>query len=202
MTMMEQRLEALKREVMELHNLAKKSVKICLDGLKCDDKKRIEACKIEQEADVLHTDIDFNCVTAIALFQPVARDLRFIVSMMKISSSYERITDLTQEISMYECMTPPIIDKFEDMQSTILKMFEVVEDAYAGNVENLKSRLWKLDDKVDKGYVEVIDMITDMGMCSADIVLAARHMERIGDLLGKVGSRIIFIEEGRRVWIK
>jgi len=200
--MIEQKLEALKNEVMKLHELAKKSVDICLDGLKCNDERRIETCKIEQEADVLHTDIDFNCVTAIALFQPVARDLRFIVSMMKISSSYERITDLTQEISMYECMEQSLIKKFEEMKETLLKMFEVVEDAYSGDVENLKSRLWKLDDRVDKSYVEVIDIITDMGSCSADMILAARHLERIGDLLGKVGARIIFIEEGRRIWIK
>ncbi len=202
MTMIEQRLEALKKDVMELHNLAKRSVEICLDGLKCDDKKRIEACRIEQEADVLHTDIDFNCVTAIALFQPVARDLRFLISMMKISGSYERITDLTQEISMYECTNPLLIEKFENMRNTLIRMFEVIEDAYRGDTENLKARLWELDDEVDRNYVEAIDLMTEKGVCSVDMVLTARHMERIGDLLGKVGARIIFIEEGRRVWIK
>ncbi len=202
MTMIEQRLEALKKDVLELHNLAKRSVEICLDGLKCDDKKRIEACRIEQEADVLHTDIDFNCVTAIALFQPVARDLRFLISMMKISGSYERITDLTQEISMYECTNPLLIEKFENMRNTLIRMFEVIEDAYKGDTENLKARLWELDDDVDRNYVEVIDLMTEKGVCSVDMVLTARHMERIGDLLGKVGARIIFIEEGRRVWIK
>ncbi len=202
MTLIEHKLEVLKKDVMELHNLAKRSVEICLDGLRCDDRKRIEACKIEQEADVLHTDIDFNCVTAIALFQPVARDLRFLISMMKISSSYERITDLTQEISMYECTSPELIDKFENMKQSLLRMFEVIEDAYEGNIAGLREKLRELDDEVDKNYVEIIDMMGDKNICSVDMVLTARHMERIGDLLGKVGARIIFIEEGRRVWIK
>ncbi len=202
MTRMEQRLEILKKDVMELHNLAKRGVEICLDGLRCDDSKRIEACKIEQEADVLHTDIDFNCVTAIALFQPVARDLRFLISMMKISGSYERITDLTQEISMYDCTAPFLMDKFENMKVTLLKMFEVIEDAYNGDIKDLREKLWELDDEVDRNYVEAIDLMNEKSICSVDMVLTARHLERIGDLLGKVGARIIFIEEGRRVWIK
>ncbi len=202
MTRMEQRLEVLKKDVMELHNLAKRGVEICLDGLKCDDKKRIEACKIEQEADVLHTDIDFNCVTAIALFQPVARDLRFLISMMKISGSYERITDLTQEIAMYDCNAPFLMNKFEKMKETLLDMFKVIEEAYEGRVDDLRERLWELDDVVDRNYVEAIDEMNEKGICSVDMVLTARHLERIGDLLGKVGARIIFIEEGRRVWIK
>ncbi len=202
MTRMEQRLEVLKKDVMELHNLAKRGVEICLDGLKCDDKKRIEACKIEQEADVLHTDIDFNCVTAIALFQPVARDLRFLISMMKISGSYERITDLTQEISMYDCNAPFLMNKFEKMKETLLDMFKVIEEAYEGRVDDLRERLWELDDIVDRNYVEAIDEMNEKGICSVDMVLTVRHLERIGDLLGKVGARIIFIEEGRRVWIK
>ncbi len=200
--MIERRLEALKADVLELHKLAKKSVEICLEGLKGDDEVRRETAKIEQMADVLNTDIDFNCVTAIALYQPVARDLRFIISMMRIAGSYERITDLTQEISMYECSDDFLLEKFDGMVDTLLTMFEVIEKAYEGDTENLRKQLWALDDLVDRFYVEAMDYMSEMCGCSVDWVLTARHLERIGDLLGKVGARIIFIEEGRRVWIK
>ncbi len=200
--MIEKRLEALKAEVLELHKLAKKSTEICLEGLKGNDDVRRETAKIEQMADVLNTDTDFNCVTAIALYQPVARDLRFIISMMRIAGSYERITDLTQEISMYECSDEFLLEKFEGMVDTLLTMFEVIERAYEGDTENLRKQLWALDDLVDRYYVEAMDYMSEMCGCSVDWVLTARHLERIGDLLGKVGARIIFIEEGRRVWIK
>ncbi len=198
--MIERRLESLKSEVLEMHKLAKRCVEICLDGLKGNDEVRKEAVKIEQMADVLNTDIDFNCVTAIALYQPVARDLRFIISMMRISGSYERITDLTQEISMYYCDNEFLLNKFEGMVDTLLTMFEVIERAYEGDIEHLRTQLWALDDLVDKYYVEAMEYLEEC--CFVDWVLTARHLERIGDLLGKVGARIIFIEEGRRVWIK
>ena len=200
--MIERRLEALKADVLEMHRLAKRGVEICLDGLKGDDEARKEAVKIEQSADVLNTDIDFHCVTAIALYQPVARDLRFIISMMRIAGSYERITDLTQEISMYDCDDEFLLEKFEHMVDTLLTMFEVIERAYEGDIEHLRTQLWALDDLVDRYYVEAMDYMSEMCGCSVDWVLTARHLERIGDLLGKVGARIIFVEEGRRVWIK
>lgn len=200
--MIERRLEALKSDVLELHKLAKRSVEICLKGLRGDDEIRRETARIEQMADVLNTDIDFNCVTAIALYQPVARDLRFIISMMKISSSYERITDLTQEITMYECSDEFLLEKFDNMVDTLLTMFEVIERAYEGDTENLRRQLWALDDLVDRYYVEAMDRMSEMSRCSVDWIITARHLERIGDLLGKIGARIIFIEEGRRVWIK
>jgi len=200
--MIERRLEALKSDVLELHKLAKRSVEICLKGLRSDDEIRRETARIEQMADVLNTDIDFNCVTAIALYQPVARDLRFIISMMKISSSYERITDLTQEITMYECSDEFLLEKFDNMVDTLLTMFEVIERAYEGDTENLRRQLWALDDLVDRYYVEAMDRMSEMSRCSVDWIITARHLERIGDLLGKIGARIIFIEEGRRVWIK
>jgi len=199
--MIERRLEVLKSDVLELHKLAKRSVEICLDGLKGNSEIRRETARIEQMADVLNTDIDFNCVAAIALYQPVARDLRFIISMMRISSSYERITDLTQEISMYECSDEFLLEKFDNMVDTLLTMFEVIERAYEGDTENLRKQLWALDDLVDRYYVEAMDYMSER-CYSVDWVITARHLERIGDLLGKIGARIIFIEEGRRVWIK
>ncbi len=200
--MIEKRLEVLKSDVFELHNLARRGVEICLDGLRGNDEVRKETAKIEQMADVLNTDIDFNCVTAIALYQPVARDLRFIISMMRMSSSYERITDLTHEIATYECDDEFLLKKFETMRDALLNMFEIVERGLKGEIETLRTELLRWDDFVDRNYVEAMEYMSEHCGCSVDWVLTARHLERIGDLLGKIGARIIFIEEGRRVWIK
>ena len=74
----ERRLNNLKSDVLELHNIAKKFVSLCLDGLRGNDDVRRVLENLEKEADVLHSDIDYNRVTFIALFQPVAKDLRFV----------------------------------------------------------------------------------------------------------------------------
>ncbi|MFP4559216.1 MAG: hypothetical protein ACLFO6_06955, partial [Archaeoglobaceae archaeon] len=61
----------------------------------------------------------------------------------------------------------------------------------------------------DRFYVESVEIIVSTAKMNSeliedmvDMVLIAMHYERIADLLNKIGSRLIFIEEGRRVWIK
>lgn len=74
-----------------------------------------------------------------------------------------------------------------------------------GNTKNLKNNLIKLDNIIDFYYVQSIENLTEEREWSegvVDAVLVANRLERIGDILAKTGSRYIFIEEGRRVWIK
>ena len=212
MRALQERLKDIKHEILEAHNLSRKAVELCLDALRGDYDKRKKVIQIEHIVDVMNTDVDCEGVSVVALFQPVAWDLRFIVSMMRISSHYERITDLTQEIAMYTIKSgfDEAIGLFEKIKDSILKMFDIIGNAIeTGNTANLRSELISIDDQVDRYYVESIEsivstvkrnpeLIEDM----VDMVLIARHLERIADLLSKVGARLIFIEEGRRVWIK
>jgi len=145
---------------------------------------------------VLDTDINFACTAFIAMFQPVARDLRFALSMIRISSSYERIADLAQEIALYDCRMPDI---FFETEKHLMEMFEVVRRGYR-ETDGLRERLVELDTRVDNIYVETMEVLEKD--CNIDAVLTARHVERIGDLLAKIGARLIFIEKGRRVWVK
>ena len=211
MRTLEKRLKDIKHEVLEAHNLSKKAVELCLDALRGDHDKKGKVIQIEHVVDVMNTDVDCEGVSIVALFQPVAWDLRFVVGMIRISGHYERITDLTQEIAMYTINGfDETIGLFEKMKNTILKMFDIVGNALkTGNTTNLRSELISVDDQVDRYYVESIESIVSAAKRNpeliddiADVVLVARHLERIADLLSKVGARLIFIEEGRRVWIK
>jgi len=212
MRALEERLKDIKHEILEAHNLSRKAVGLCLDALRGDEEKRKKVIQIENIVDIMNTDVDCEGVSVVALFQPVAWDLRFVVSMMRISGHYERITDLTQEIAMYTIKKgfDEAMETFERMMVPIMKMFDILGDAIeTGNTANLREELIGLDDQVDRYYVESIDSIVSTAKQNpklvedmVDMVLIARHLERIADLLSKVGARLIFIEEGRRVWIK
>ncbi len=212
MRALQERLKDIKHEILEAHNLSRKAVELCLDALRGDEEKRKKAIQIENIVDVMNTDVDCEGVSVVALFQPVAWDLRFVVSMMRISGHYERITDLAEEIAMYTIKRgfDETMETFERMVVPIMKMFDILGDAIeTGNTANLRERLISLDDQVDRYYVESIDSIVSTAKQNpklvedmVDMVLIARHLERIADLLSKVGARLIFIEEGRRVWIK
>lgn len=196
MKRLEEKEKAIIDEIFKMHNLAERSVELAFRAMKGDKSVVAEVSKIERETDVLDTDINYACTTFIALFQPVARDLRFVLGVIKISSSYERIADLAQEISLYNCKLPDVIFEAEKY---LKKMFEVVKEGYR-NIAGLREKMTELDNFVDAIYVETIEELEKS--CEVDAVLTARHVERIGDLLAKIAARQIFIEEGGRVWIK
>ena len=196
----DRRLNEIREEVIKLHGIAKRSVELCLDGLKGNDEVRRKLEELEKEADAVNFDVDYSCVTFIALFQPVARDLRFAISMMKISSAYERITDLALEIGYYYCRDELLIEIFEGMKSKLIEMFGVIENSYSGKDVDLVYMLRSLDNVIDDYYDRALSHLKKK--CDVETVLVARHLERIGDLLGKIGAGIVFIEEGRRIWIK
>ncbi len=196
----ERRLDKIKEGVLKLHDVAKRSVEKCLEGLRGNDEIRRKLEDLEMEADILHSDVDYDCVTFIALFQPVARDLRFVVGMMKISSGYERITDLALEIGYYYCYDEELLAIFDDMRRNLLEMFKILEDCYAGSEVDIVYMLKKHDNLIDDCYERAIVYLKEK--CNVEPVLVARHLERIGDILGKIGSAIVFVESGKRVWIK
>ncbi len=196
----ERRIEKIKEGVSKLHEIAEESVRFCLEGLKGDNEARKRLEDLEKEADLIHSDVDYECITFIALFQPVARDLRFVVGMMKISSGYERITDLALEIGYYYCEDSELFGLFEEMRRNLLRMFKVLKDYYQGEGVDVAYMLRKYDNEIDDGYEKAIMYLKER--CMVEPVLVARHLERMGDILGKVGSALIFIESGRRVWIK
>lgn len=202
MKRIERRFEDVKDEIIEIHEIARRGVEICLKALSGDDESKIESVRIEQRADVLDTEINYDCTHIIALFQPVARDLRTALSYIRISSAYERITDLTNEIAMYDVDIP---EEFYDMQRITLKMFDTIKKAYVGKEVDLKEDLICEDDELDLFYTEFIEKVSDR-RCHirevVDIILIARHLERIGDLLLKIGKWLIFINEGKMMWLK
>ncbi len=196
----ERRLEKIREGVLNLHDIAKKSVEMFIEGLRGNDEVRKKLEDLEVKADLLHSDVDYDCITFIALFQPVARDLRFVVGMMKISSGYERITDLTLEIGYYYCDDDELLAIFEEMRRSLVEMFEILKKGYEGRDVDLVRMLKKQDNIVDNCYERAIVYLKKK--CDVESVLVARHLERIGDILCKIGSGLIFIESGKRTIIK
>ena len=196
MRRIDERIEAIRKDILQMHDLSRNAVELSFRAMKGDKSVIHEISKIEQHTDMLDTDINFACTAFIAMFQPVARDLRFALSMIRISSSYERIADLAQEIALYECRMP---ESFFKTEKYLMEIFDVVKSGYK-KTEGLREKLIELDTRIDDIYVKTMEIIEKD--CHVDAVLIARHVERIGDLLAKIGARLIFIDEGRRVWVK
>ncbi len=204
MKVLEERLEKIKGELLELHRMSKRAVDLSLGAAFGNEISRFEVEKIEKQADVLNTDIENDSLSAVALFQPVAKDLRFLSTVMRLSGNYERISDLALKIARFSISENQFADKLNAMKMIVLEMFDVVEKALNGETEKMREELIFRDDKLDSLKHEIIDGLIGMELTheNLSILLSGIHFERIGDILNKNGARIIFINEGRRVWIK
>ncbi len=204
MKVLEERLEKIKNELLELHRMSKNAVELSLKAALNDDVTRYQVEKIEKQADVLNTDIENDSLAAVALFQPVAKDLRFLSTVMRLSGNYERITDLALKIARFSISDNEFTEKLLAMQAVILEMFDIVERAIQGDTDRMRDELISRDDRLDMMKDEIIGGLLggELSQENLSILLSAIHFERIGDILSKNGARIIFINEGRRVWIK
>lgn len=197
MNLIEDEIRRISREVLALHEVAKKAVEFCFISHKNDKNIVREISALEEKSDELEARIHDECSHFIIRFHPMAKDMRFALGMIRISSAYERIVDLAQEISLYEC---EFRERIFDAEKPLLEMFDVVKEGFS-DTRNLKEKMISLDDKVDDLYIHVLEDIEKNFKCVEE-VLATRHLERIGDLLCKIATRLVYVQEGKWVWIK
>lgn len=189
-------LENLKSELFEMHKTAKESVRLCFIAMRGDKGVVKEISKLEEKSDELEARIHDRCARILIRFHPFASDFRFTISAMRMVSAYERIVDLAQEVALYECK---FREKIFEAENVLLEMFDLILEGYSDSKKLLQ--LSKLDNAVDKAYIEAMEEIEDR-FESVDEVLAVRHIERIGDLLCKIGTRLLYAIDGKWVWIR
>jgi phosphate transport system protein len=159
----------------------------------------------------LHLEIDDRAFKLLALFQPVAVDLRSIVSAVKINSDLERIGDLAvniAEAAKRYAMHPPVkklidIPKMADIAQAMLRD---ALDSYVKRDMALARQVLHQDDSLDALKTQIFRellsfMLKDPSTIEAalDLILVSRHLERIGDHATNVAEDVIFMVSARDV---
>lgn len=208
-------LEEIKQDVIKMGNLAKESIRLSVKSLADQDVNLAEKVfKIEEETDVLNLSVEDRCLKFTALQQPVAGDLRFIAAMMRISNSFERIADygvkiaeITKKIAQ-KPLLKPLID-VPRMAEITQEMIDLDLLAISRRTVESLEQLSKKDDINDSLYQQVYNELLTFMMKdpktiddATDLLFVARYLERIGDIACKIGARIVYMIEGKRVWIK
>ncbi len=165
-----------------------------------------EVMNIENRVNALDLKIEKDCEKFIALYNPVAIDLRFIMAVRKINYDLERIADHAYGISKYvidaDKKIPANLIKaveFDKMFATILLMFESITDAYEN--KNVKSarKVFKKDKILDEINIQSFSVIEAEIKKDKNIIAEAllvfsviKKLERVGDHLKNVAEEIIF----------
>jgi len=208
----DEELQALKLQLMKMSALAEAMIGEAVRALVDRDEKVI-ATVYEREKEVNHLQvvIDEMCLTLIALHQPAAGDLRFILGAAKTNSDLERLAD--QAVNIVDKTTkllqePPlrpfiIIPK---MATLVRAMVRDSLHAFVNRDTKLAGAVLIRDDEVDalkrQITVELSELMTkDPGSVSRALalILIARNLERVGDHATNIAENSIFVVEGRDV---
>lgn len=205
-------LKALKEKLLEMASRAEEQIALAIRGLKDrDEKMACEVLEREEAVNLLDIEIDEMAMRLLALRQPMAADLRFITSAMKIGNDLERIGDLAVNIAertMDLLKTPqlkPLID-IPRMAEVAQEMVRDALNAFINGDDQLAKAVCERDDIVDKLNDQVFrELLTYMMQDSraisraVDLILVGRHLERIADHATNIGEDVIYMVQGRTI---
>jgi phosphate transport system protein len=208
----QEELEQLKTRLLEMGGLAEEQVRIAIKGLVDRDLDHIDRVLTSDEPlNALHIEIDNRCFTLLALFQPMAADLRAIVAAVKINTDLERVGDLAVNIAeaARRYVQRPPVKKLIDiprMAGIAQSMLRDALDAFVRRDMQLARQVLNEDDKLDDLKTQIFRelltyMLQDPSTIepSLELILISRHLERIGDHATNIAEDVIFIVSARDV---
>ena len=198
-------LDALKEDVLLMATLTERSLSKAMNGLfSRDDDLCAAVIADDQEIDQLEVQVDRDGINIMLRFQPVASDLRQVVSAMKVSGNLERVADQAVNISRRsrKLNHAPALDQLALLQPMFWEAVNIFNDsvkAYSeGDVElalSLKGR----DKKIDEFDLKVSQEVTDHMARNPqkikpylNLIFIARHLERVGDHAKAIGEDTIY----------
>lgn len=205
-------LELLKKKLLHLGWLAEQSVRnggLALKGL--DTKLAREVISMDHQIDLAEVEIEEDCLKILALHQPVANDLRFVISALKINNDLERIGDLGVNIAeraIYLSQQPPVLIPFdfENMWQLALDMVKRSLDALVRLDVIEAKKVCEDDDAVDAlnkaMYKKVYEEIRKNPKHVESLIhylSISRHLERVADYATNICEDVIYMIEGRIV---
>ncbi len=208
----QEELEQLKRRLLEMGGLAEENVRLAVKGIVDRDHALIDrVLHGDEPLNALHIELDNRSFTLLALYQPMAADLRTIVAALKINTDLERVGDLAVNIAeaarRYASHSP--VKKLIDiprMASIAQSMLRDALDAFVRRDVDLAQQVLNEDDKLDELKTQIFrELLTYMLQDPStiepalDLILVSRHLERIGDHATNVAEDVIFIVSARDV---
>jgi phosphate transport system protein len=206
-------LDELKQRLLAMSERAESLVDLAVEALLTRDLDKAEAVVAgDRDVDELEIEIESMAVQLLALQQPMARDLRFIISAIKASSDLERVGDHAVNIAQSAqrliaaktTITPDAA--IEEMARRARQMLGQAIDAFVRADGGLGRAVCLMDDEVDKlndGLFRIVvtHILEDPKTISTalELLLVGRNLERVADLSTNIGEDAVYLAEGKQI---
>ena len=209
----DEELKGLNKELIRMSDLVKKAIQNSIESLNSLNRKQAEEVfSNDHEIDLIELEIDEKCIDLIAKHQPMAKDLRFITTGMKINAELERIADLAVNISqrVMEIADEPVLVSLKD----ILTLTELVQQMIYESIKSfgdrnidLAKKVMFADQEADRLRNQIQNELLNNYICKdpstarrgVALLLIARYLERISDHTTNIAEDVIYMVQGRVV---
>ena len=208
----EQQLRILKAKLLLMSHQAEQMISDSIRAL-VDRRPTLaeDVIKRDDDLDKLEIEIDNLCYQILALEQPVARDLRFIATALKIVKDIERIGDIGVNIAErgIELIQEPELKRLVDlpiMAEAAQRILKESLDAFVNSDAELAEKVIDNDRLVDGLYEQIFRelltyMLEDTRSISRAIklIFIAKHLERVGDHSANIAEMVVFLVRGQDI---
>ncbi len=207
----ERRLREIRRAIFAMASVVEARLQRAVEALVRGDKEAAQDVRHGDRAvDEMEIDVERLCVETLALQQPVASDLRFILAVLRINGELERIADLSKGVAKrllrLDLDTLQLPDELGTMALLARDMLADVLRAFSDDDADAARQVRREDLEVDRLRTAVRDWGHSHilgGDIPAEVVVdvldVARCLERVGDMCANVAEDIVFLVEGRNI---
>jgi phosphate transport system protein len=208
-----EQLEELTKRLLDMSRYAEMAIDQAVDSLLEHDPAQAELVLSGDRAlDQIELEIEHIAVSLLALQQPMARDLRFVIGAIKISADLERVGD--HAVNIAECALriyregtrllpqPEIAAMARDSRRMLVDAI----DSFVRSDSSLGRDVCRRDDSVDERHDRIVHTLTDEMradpssiVTSLQLLLVSRNLERVADLATNIAEDAVYLAEGRTI---
>jgi phosphate transport system protein len=206
-------LALLKQRLLDMSERAESLVALAVEALAERDRSKAEAViEADHALDRQEVEAENLAISLLALQQPMARDLRFLVGAIKVSSDLERVGDHAVNIAqgavrLADARSPlPPLPALADMARRARGMLGQALDAFIRGDGALGRAVGKMDDEVDALHEGIFRTLLTHMMGDArtispslELLLVSRNLERVADLATNIGENAVYLAEGKQI---
>jgi phosphate transport system protein len=202
-------LQKLNKKLLLLSAMVEDRVRKAVKVIETHDEEMIQSIILsDYEVDEMEIEIEEDCLKILALHQPVAGDLRFLIAVIKINNEIERIADIAVSIAIRvqtigDSSTITNSFDYSTMSEKVIQMLKMSLDALVNRDAEQARQIFHIDDEVDALRNQAYDAAKEMIRKNPEhpgrqinIYLLARHLERIADRATNIAEEVIYLVDG------
>jgi phosphate transport system protein len=206
-------LASLKELLLQMSGIAEERTDLAVEALLARDRGKADLVIAgDTELNALEVEVEHRAVELLALQQPLARDLRFIIGAIKVSNDLERVGDHAVNIAesairLADDRSAVIpIPEIEEMATRARRMLGDSLDAFIRADGSLGRDVCAADDQVDALHDSVFRVLLTHMMANAktitpslELLLVGRNLERIADMATNIAEDAVYLAEGKQI---